>query len=191
MNTVSRDFVTVDMRGLKAPLEALARRERKSVSELVRTAVSERWVLPASAVTSDEVRVTGRGQAGAGTVKVSIRLTRGEVQALEARRHQSGLSRGVLIAGLLADVAVLKGEARYVEHLSALAASNAEMATLCRYIAHLGQLLREEEWPAAREYRSTLESLAGDVRRHLALAAAELKALQPARGVAHPTRKGM
>jgi hypothetical protein len=40
MNTVPHDFVTVDMRGLKAALVARARRERVSVSVLVRKALA-------------------------------------------------------------------------------------------------------------------------------------------------------
>ncbi len=39
MNTTAHDFVTVDMRGLKAALVARAQAERVSVSVLVRTAV--------------------------------------------------------------------------------------------------------------------------------------------------------
>ena len=40
MNTHSHDFVTVDMRGLKAALVARAQAERVSVSVLVRGAVA-------------------------------------------------------------------------------------------------------------------------------------------------------
>src|SRR5689334_5271651 len=40
MNTASHDFVTVDMRGLKAALVARAHAERASVSVLVRRAVA-------------------------------------------------------------------------------------------------------------------------------------------------------
>ena len=40
MNISSQDFVTVDMRGLKAALVARAQTERVSVSVLVRTAVA-------------------------------------------------------------------------------------------------------------------------------------------------------
>ena len=40
MNTTAHDFVTVDMRGLKAALVARAQAERVSVSVLVRGAVA-------------------------------------------------------------------------------------------------------------------------------------------------------
>ena len=40
MNTNSQDFVTVDMRGLKAALVARAQAQRASVSELVRGAIA-------------------------------------------------------------------------------------------------------------------------------------------------------
>jgi hypothetical protein len=40
MNTTSHDFVTVEMRGLKAALMARAQAERVSVSALVRRAVT-------------------------------------------------------------------------------------------------------------------------------------------------------
>jgi hypothetical protein len=176
MNPTERDFVTADMRGLKAPLEALARQQRRSVSDLVRVAVADRWGL--SAPTPEEVEPAGKGVRPS-TIKLSIRLTRSEARALDVRARATGLARCAFVAGLVADVAVLKGGGRPADHLAALVASSAELATLCRYIAHLCELLKSAEWMAAREYRETLDTLVADVRLHLRLASNEFSALKP------------
>ena len=57
MNTHSHDFVTVDMRGLKAALVARAQAERVSVSVLVRGAVARQLVLPWQPPTSRRPRL--------------------------------------------------------------------------------------------------------------------------------------
>jgi hypothetical protein len=188
MNTVSRDFVTVDMQGLKAPLAAVARRERKGMSELVRVAVSHHWALEPA--TRRPVEPRGADcSAAAPTVKVAIRMTRGELEALDVRSAQSGLSRGVLVAGLLSDVPALKGRATHREHLAALIASNAELATLTRDIARLCTLLEQQDWQGAREYVARLGTLLGDVRSHLAHASAALRSMRP-RVQGPPSRSG-
>jgi hypothetical protein len=43
MNPTAHDFVTVDMRGLKAALVARAQAQRISVSALVRTVLARDW----------------------------------------------------------------------------------------------------------------------------------------------------
>ena len=73
MNTPTHDFVTVEMRGLKASLVARAQAQRVSVSELVRGAVARDLGLS----------VEGEPRSGemphkawhAASVKLSIRMT--------------------------------------------------------------------------------------------------------------------
>jgi hypothetical protein len=61
-------------------------------------------------------------------------------------------------------------------------ASSAELATLSRNIHRLTALLRQANVEPARPYREMLDTLAGDVRRHLELAARALADLQPRGG---------
>ena len=190
MNTHSHDFVTVDMRGLKAALLARAQTQRVSVSVLVRSAVSHELGLTE---THDMDRATDAPATASAstTVKLSIRFTPVEAVQLSASARAAGLSRGAYLAGLIDGVAALSSGASRADHLAALIASSAELSTLSRDIHHLTSLLRQGNVRAAQEYRERLDTLAGDVRNHLSLAAGVLADLRPrsyrVNGSKHPT----
>jgi hypothetical protein len=178
MNTTAHDFVTVDMRGLKAALVARAQAERVSVSVLVRGAVARDLGLAADDEASRMVESTER-PSSATTVKLSIRMSAEEARQLAAGARAAGLSRGAYLAGLIANVPVLSAGGGRSEHIAALMASCAELSTLTRNIHRLTALLRQANVEPARPYRAMLDTLAGDVRRHLELAARLLADLQP------------
>lgn len=177
MNTTSHDFVTVEMRGLKAALVNCAQAQRVSVSELVRSAVARDLGLSLEG----EPRVGEMPpKAGRSTsIKLSIRMTAKEASQLAAGAKVAGLSRGAYLAGLMANVPVLSAGGGRAEHIAALRVSSAELATLSRNIYRLTTLLRQANVEPARPYREMLDTLAGDVRRHLELAARALADLQP------------
>lgn len=177
MTSSSHDFVTVDMRGLKAALVSRAQAERVSVSAVVRRAVQRELGLVDA---SDEREASAPPSATA--VKLSIRLTSAEAERLGAGANRAGLSRGAFLAGLLAGVPSLSGDAgSRLDGIAALTASSAELATLTRNIHHLSALLRQGEVRAAQEYRRMLDTLGDDVRAHLRLAGGVLADLRPAR----------
>jgi hypothetical protein len=178
MNTHSHDFVTVDMRGLKAALVARAQVQRVSVSVLVRGAVARDLgradvaePLPSAAPAGNASRAT--------RVKLSIRMTPEEAEQLAAGARAAGLSRGAYLSGLIANVPVLTSGANRADHIATLVASSAELSTLSRNIHHLTSLLREGKVRPALEYREMLDTLAGDVRGHLTLASSVLADLRP------------
>lgn len=180
MNTPTHEFVTVDMRSLKAALVARAQAERVSVSVVVRRAVERELGLDDSsrgpACAGQAVRLTGS------TVKLSLRLTCAEAEQLAAGARRAGLSRGAYMAGLLAGVPSLAdGSVSRPDRLSALNASCAELSTLSRNLHHLTSLLRQGQVRAAMEFREMLDTLGVDVREHLAMAAGLLAELRPAR----------
>jgi hypothetical protein len=180
MNTPTHEFVTVDMRGLKAALVARAQAERVSVSVVVRRAVErELGCFDASC----EPACDSKPAALCGTtVKLSLRLTGAEAEQLSAGARQAGLSRGAYLAGLLAGIpSLVDGSASRPNRLAALNASCAELSTLSRNLHHLTNLLRQGQVRAAMEYREMLDTLGGDVREHLAMAARLLAELRPAR----------
>jgi hypothetical protein len=180
MNTPTHDFVTVDMRGLKAALVTRAQAQRVSVSVLVRAAVERELGLVDS---SNEPETGKRAAAARGSiVKLSIRLTSAEAAQLDTGARRAGLSRGAFLAGLLANVSSLSGDsASRLDCLAMLTASSAELSTLSRNINHLTSLLRQGEVRAAQEYRRMLDTLGDDVRAHLRLAGGVLANLRPAR----------
>jgi hypothetical protein len=179
MNSSAHDFVTVEMRGLKAALVARAQAERVSLSVVVRRAVARelgRVDVSHALDAADRPAEVARSM-----VKLSIRLTRAEAERLAAGAHRAGLSRGAFLAGLLAGVASLAGgSASRPDCLAGLNASCAELSTLSRNLHHLTTLLRQGEVRAAQEYRRMLDTLGDDVRAHLRLAAGALAELRPA-----------
>jgi len=176
MNTVPHEFVTVDMRGLKAALVARARERKVSVSVVVRDAVAR--ALPSEQAALEASRPSADMEVPARTVKVSIRLTTNEVRRLDESAIAAGLARAAFLSGLIEGVNVLSSGSRR-DHLAALISSNAELATLSRNIRHLADLLRRSESRAAQQYRGMLDTLAGDVNRHLSLAGDVLTQMLP------------
>ena len=112
---------------------------------------------------------------------------RGGLATLAAARH-AGLSPGAFVAGLVAGVPALAAGASRTDHLAALIASSAELSTLSRNIHHLTSLLRQGNVRPALEYREMLDTLAGDVRGHLTLAAGVLADLRPRSRSAEPPK---
>jgi hypothetical protein len=110
MNTPTHEFVTVDVRGLKATLVARAQAQRVSVSVLVRGAVERELELADSSAQPE--RSTRATAARGPVVKLSIRLTSGEAEQLDARARQAGMSRGAFLAGLHSDVPALMAGGR-------------------------------------------------------------------------------
>lgn len=178
MNTPTHDFVTVEMRGLKAALVARAQAQRVSVSELVRCAVARYLGLSVVEGGPQSVEVP-HGVGHAASVKLSIRMTVEEAAQLAAGARAAGLSRGAYLAGLVAHVPVLAGGASRVEHIAALSESTAEVATLSRNLHLLSTQLRRGEDESSRPLRLMLDTLARDVRQHLDLASSTLADLQP------------
>lgn len=177
MTPSSRDRISVDLRGLKAPLFERARARGVSPSGLVREALIDALgrTEPSSL---DHVAASARLPME-DRVRLSLRMRREEASATLAAARQAGLSPGAFVAGLVAGVPALLGGASRDAHIAALIASSAELSTLSRDIHHLTSLLRQGNVRAAQEYRGRLDTLAGDVRKHLSLASGVLADLRP------------
>lgn len=180
MSAPSHDFVTVDMRGLKAALVARAKAERVSVSVVVRRAVQRELAIaeeefdPSPPYAVDDVRAV---------IKLSIRMTTTEAHQLVLGAKQAGLSRGAFLGGLLAGIPALSADgATRSDTLRALTVSNAELSTIVRDVRQVGAVAGQGDARAALECKATLEALSRDIRAHLKLAAGELAALRPTRG---------
>jgi hypothetical protein len=183
MGISSHDFVTVDMRGLKAALVACAEQRRVSVSALVRQAVE----LEIGQGTGGDDRPVGQSDGSAegdDWVKLSLRMRRCEASSLDAGARGAGMSRGAYLAGLVNGVPVLASGGARPELVSALTRSCAELSTLSRNVHQLTTLLQVGNVPQALVYRDTLDSLANEVRAHLRVAAQVLTELRPARRTA-------
>jgi hypothetical protein len=177
MSPSSRDRISVDLHGLKAALFEQARARGVSPSGLVRDALAEAL---GQSDSSDLHRLAKTEAAPtAGRVRLSLRMSREEALAILAAARHAGMAPGAFIAGLVAGVPALANGGSRTDHLTSLVESSAELSTLSRNIHHLTALLRQGNVRPAMVYREMLDTLAGDVRRHLTLAASVLADLRP------------
>jgi hypothetical protein len=183
MNTPPHDFVTVDMRGLKAALVTYAKTKRSSVSVVVRDAVA-RELEEAGAGEAVRRASPEAGTDAAGWVKLSVRVTRTEADRLAAGARAAGLSRSAFLVGLSDGVPVLRSGCR-PEHIASLMASCAELSTFSRNAHRLATLLGQGNVKQALVYRDMLDRLTADVHKHLRLAARALSELRPPRTASH------
>ena len=176
----SRDRISVDLHGLKAPLFESAQSLGVSPSGLVRTTLAEalRQCEPVSVERSMARHLPGTGDR----VRLCLRMSRAQAKATLDGARRAGLNPGDYVGSLIAGVPVLSGASSRTDHLAALIASSAELSTFSRNLHHLTQLLRQGAFRPAQEYRPMLDTLEADVRRHLALAAGVLANLRPRGG---------
>jgi hypothetical protein len=180
-STSRRELLTVDLRGMKAPLFATARSRGVSPSEFVRTTLTEAIDAPASLIVT-RGSILPRGEA---RVRLSLRMSRADALATVAAARVAGMAPGAYVAGLVAGIPALTEGRSNQAHLAALIASNAEMTTLRRHLGRLNRLLREQPLGAGEECRAAVDRLVHGVHGHLEAASALLADLRPrARGVA-------
>jgi hypothetical protein len=188
MQPSSRDRLSVDLHGLKAALSERAHALGVTPSGLVRTTLAE--ALSRSEPMTIERSTPGRPSVNSDRVRLSLRMNREQASATIEGARLAGLNPGDYVGNLVAGVPVLLGAGSRTDHIATLVASSAELSTLSRNIHHLTSLLSEGNVRPALVYRDMLDTLAGDVRRHLALAASVLADLRPRRqGAGTSTRR--
>ncbi|GAA0739697.1 hypothetical protein [Ideonella azotifigens] len=180
MTSSSRDRISVDLFGLKAALFERARAHGVSPSRLVREAVVA--AIGGAELSASHGTAAGSFAAPSDRVRLSLRMSKEAMRETLAAARQAGLSPGAYVAGLVAGVPALAGGGTgpgRSECIAVLTASNAELSNLSRNIHRLTALLRTADVEPARPYRAMLDTVAGDVRRHLALVSRVLADLQP------------
>jgi hypothetical protein len=192
MPAVTRQFFTVDLRGLRAGLAARAARLNISESDVLRSALavalaSETEVANAEAANNEAAQHASNRAALLGStsqVKLSTRLPQGVAVCLDHNARAAGLSRGAYLARLIEGAPPVMPSADRKAGFAALSASADELAVLSRDIHHLTVLLKTGDIQAARPYRAMLDSLDGAVRAHLAKATFTLTELSVKRKAA-------
>jgi plasmid stability protein len=179
MSSPSREFFTVDLRGLRAGLRTRAASHGLTESAVVRGILA--------AALGPECSDSSAQSAGAGSsmtapqVKLSLRLPRTAASRLDHSARAAGLSRGVYVTRLIHGAPPVIASSDRAAMFNALNASSNELALLSRDINHLTRLLRQGSIAAAREYAGRHESLDKVVQAHLTLAAPVLAELSSAR----------
>ena len=183
----SRDRISVDLHGLKAALHARALAKVVSPSALVRSILAEALSLPAGGGIEQHQAQLGPC-TGERRARLCLRMSREQAANTLSAARLAGMNPGSFVAGLAAGVPAIQAGGGRADHVAALVASNAELSTFSRNIHHLMHLLRQGEVGPALVYRDMLDTLSGDVRRHLALASGVLAELHP-RGQAPQQRR--
>lgn len=175
MSSPSREFFTVDLRGLRARLAARAASDGLTESAVLRSVLAA--ALGAERSDSSAPSASAGGPVIAPHVKLSLRLLKTASSRLDRNARAAGSSRGVYLARLIDGAPPVVASSDRAAMLNALNASSAELALLSRDINQLTRLLRQGSFQAAREYTVRHESLDGVVHAHLALAAPVLAEL--------------
>lgn len=173
----SRDRISVDLRGLKAALFERAQALGVSPSGLVRTTLAEA-LSQAERIHIDRSTPSLRS-GNSDRMRLCLRMSREQARATMEAARLACMNPGDYVGSLVANVPVLSDGGSRAEHIATLIASSAELSTLSRNIHRLTALLRQANVEPARQYREMLDTLAGDVRSHLELAARVLSDLQP------------
>jgi len=173
VSSPSREFFTVDLRGLRAALAARAAAENVTESDVLRSAL-------ATSLGDGRTRVSGPsneavgGRSTATQVKLSVRLARPAANLLDQNARAAGLSRGAYLARLIHGAPPVMSSADRAAACRAVNNSSEGLALLSRDIDRLTPFLRRGSLEATRIYAARQETQEKVVRAHLALAAAVL-----------------
>jgi hypothetical protein len=175
----ARDRVTVDLCGIWPKLKAHAAKRQMTTAALVRRAVTTMLDDAPSDVGDD-----GPIDSSSGTpvVKVTLRLPVAHAIVLASRARVADVSQGTFVARLIDGTPAQPRAPDHTQAIAALMASTDRLAALSADLNAFMRLLGRAPRSELEPYRASIRSLAGDVRVHLASAAAMVAALRLRRG---------
>jgi hypothetical protein len=182
----SRDRVTLELRGLRERLQALAASRQMTTAALVRQMLmalldeeagegDTRRNLPAIPATATATVIDTP------VVKVTLRLPTSHAIALARRARAADVSQGAYVVGLIDGEPPNPVPPDHARTVAALLASTDQLAVIGTDLNAFLRLLGRRSSSELERYRAGIMSLAEDVRGHLALAAALVAELRSAR----------
>lgn len=174
-----RDRVTVDLRGLGEQLHAMATNQGTSSAALVRRslrALLDNRHEEGAAIDSSASAHNGNA------VKVTLRLPATHAFLLARRARAADVSQGDYVVGLLEGTPRCPPPPDHAQAIAALARSTDQLAAISTDLNAFMRLVGRVPRSELERYRAGILTLADDVRRHLAAAAALIAQLKPARG---------
>lgn len=188
MESSSRDRISVDLHGLKAPLMERAQAVGLLPSHLVRQVLADALGRPAPL--NAEVRHTPAQTDPAARTRLCLRMRSDDAAATLQAAQRAGMATGDYVAALVAGVPVVLDGGGHAQTLQALTTATDELAHFGHRLYQLNALLRRGDVAPIRPYAGMLETLARDVRRHLDHVSCALADLQPCRpNVPPPARR--
>ena len=174
MAKVTRERVTIDLRGLGPALKAHAQARNLTVSDVARLAV-----VAALNTSRSEAAPQVHGEPDAakgGSVKLTIRLRPRVAARLTARARDCGLSQGGYLTCLIDEA-----PAPPLAVAKALGESTEQLAVVSTDLDELVRTVRRGTTSSSRLIEDWLRPLLDDVRKHVALASRLMAGLRPAR----------
>lgn len=188
MEPSSRDRISVDLHGLKAPLMERAQAVGLSPSRLVRQVLADALGRPA--LPNAEASHTPVQTDQPSRTRLCLRMRSEDATATLQAAQRAGMATGDYVAALVAGVPVILDGGGHAQTLQAVSASTDELAHFGHRLYQLNALLRRGDVEPIRPCVGMLETLARDVRRHLDHVSCALADLQPRRpNVPPPARR--
>ena len=188
MEPSSRDRISVDLHGLKAPLMERAQAVGLSPSRLVRQVLADALGRPMQ-LNVEASRMPAQADPATRT-RLCLRMRSEDAAATLQAARRAGMASGDYVAALVAGVPAALDGRGHAQTLQALTASTDEVAHFGHRLYQLNALLRRGDVEPIRTYVGMLETLARDVRRHLDHVSCALADLQPRRpSVSPPARR--
>ena len=172
---VSRDRISLDLRGLGSALRTRAQVRGTTVAHAARE------ILAAELCRLDPSRETpdaGGGDTSRETVKVTIRLFAADARELRRRARAAGDSYGEYVRTLIRGAPSSEFPDRK-QLLERLRSSTDQLAAAFADVNRLKRLLSGSESASTQAFVGSLETLAQEVRGHLALASSVILEFKP------------
>lgn len=176
-----RDRVTIELRGMRERLNALAAARKMTTAVLARRALGK---LLDDEPSDHQIGRNDTTASDAQVVKVTLRLSVGHAIALATRARAADVSQGAYVAGLIDGTPPNPLPPDHTYAVAALVGSTDQLAAMGADLNAFMRLLGRGSSTEIEPYRAGIMSLTDDVRRHLALAAplaAELRSTRRSR----------
>lgn len=179
MANLSRDRVTIDLRGVGARLQACAAARQLTTAALARKAIVTLLDGESGEPFAYVARTQGPRPVRGRMVKLTLRLPATHAAVLAGRARAADVSQGIYMAGLLDGSPPGPLPPDHHDAVAALVRSSDHLATMSADINDFMRLARAGKSQEMERYRANVMSLTDDVRKHLITASqlvAEFKA---------------
>lgn len=179
MGKPQRDRVTIDLRGLREPLQARALMNQMTPAALVRQAVLA-YLAPKSGDQKPEPRPLKYVREEQ-VIKVTLRLPAGHAALMNYQTRIANVSKSIYVASLIEGAPPPRNHAQAV---AALQASTNRLAVISTDLSAYLRILHMVKPGASQEldrYQAGIDTLNKDIGRHLNTAAALVAELRATR----------
>ena len=178
MGRNSVDRLTIELRGMRERLNALATARKMTTAALARKAIGS---LLDDESSDNQIGRNDAAVCDVQIVKVTLRLSVAHAVALASRARAADVSQGAYVAGLIDGMPPDPLPPDHTHAVAALVGSTNQIAAMGTDLNAFMRLLVRGSSTEIERYRAGIMSRTDDVRSHLALAAPLVADLRSAR----------